>query len=50
MNKIKELMDAWKNNGYINPDAIISGYQAMELLIVEVEELKAQISNLGANS
>lgn len=50
MNEIKELMDAWKSGDYINPDAILSAYQAIELLIAKVEELENKIQILeGGN-
>lgn len=47
MDEIKKLMYAWKNGEYINPDAIVSAYQAIELLIAKVEELESQIENLS---
>jgi hypothetical protein len=47
MSEIKEFMDAWKNGEYINPDAIRSAYQAIELLVAKVEELEAQVQALS---
>lgn len=47
MDEIKELMDAWKAGEYINPDAILSAYQAIELLVAKVEELEAQVQALS---
>jgi hypothetical protein len=43
MDEIKELMDAWKDGDYINPDALISAYQAVELLVAKVEELENKL-------
>lgn len=47
MNEIQEFMDAWKNGDYVNPDAIFSAYQAIELLIAKVKELEDQINTIS---
>lgn len=40
MNEIKELLEQWKEEGLVNPDALEKAYQAILLLIEEVEKLK----------
>jgi hypothetical protein len=40
MNEIKDLIEQWKNDGITNPDALEKAYQAILLLIQEVENLK----------
>jgi len=40
MNEIKELIEQWKNEGISNPDALEKAYQAILLLIEEVESIK----------
>ena len=40
MNEIKELLEQWKQEGITNPDALEKAYQAILLLIEEVEKLK----------
>ena len=40
MNEIKDLIDAWKNDGYANPDSLDKLYQAILLLIDKVEDLE----------
>ena len=40
MNEIKELLRQWKEDGISNPDALEKAYQAILLLIEEVENLK----------
>jgi len=40
MNEIKELLESWKNDGFANPGALENAYEAILLLIQEVENLK----------
>lgn len=40
MNEIKDLIDAWKEEGLVNPDSLDKLYQAILLLIQEVENIK----------
>jgi hypothetical protein len=40
MNEIKDLVEAWKNDGISNPDSLDKLYQAILLLIDKVEELE----------
>jgi hypothetical protein len=40
MNEIKKLLDEWKEEGLLNPDALQKAYEAILLLIEEVENLK----------
>ena len=40
MNEIKELLEQWKEEGLVNPDSLEKAYQAILLLIEEVEKLK----------
>jgi len=40
MNEIKDLIEQWKSDGITNPDALEKAYQAILLLIQEVENIK----------
>lgn len=40
MNEIKQLLEQWKENGLTNPDSLEKAYQAILLLIEEVEKLQ----------
>lgn len=40
MNEIKELLESWKEDGFSNPGALEKAYEAILLLIEEVENLK----------
>lgn len=40
MDEIKELLEAWKNDGYTNPDSLDKLYQAILLLIDRLEDLE----------
>lgn len=40
MDEIKKLLEAWKEDGYSNPDSLDKLYQALILLIVKVEDLE----------
>jgi len=40
MDEIKQLIEQWKEEGISNPDALEKAYQAILLLIDEVENLK----------
>ena len=40
MNEIKDLINQWEEQGLLNPDGIDKLYQAILLLIEEIEKLK----------
>jgi hypothetical protein len=44
MNEIKELLETWKQDGLVNPDALEKAYEAISALVTKVEELEAQIN------
>lgn len=44
MNEIKELLDSWKQDGLVNPDALEKAYDAIVALVAKVEELEAKIN------
>lgn len=46
MNEIKELLQAWKDGEYINPDAIKAAYDLTVLLVDKVEALETEITQL----
>ena len=47
MDEIKELVEAWKEDGLVNPGSLEIAYNAIVLLVAKVEELEAQIQNLS---
>jgi hypothetical protein len=47
MNEINELLEQWKNEGFINPGSLESAYDAIVLLVAKVEELEAQVQALS---
>jgi len=47
MNEIKDLLQAWQDGEYINPDGIKAAYDLVSLLVAKVEALEAQIQNLS---
>ena len=47
MNEIKELLEQWKDDGFVNPGALESAYDAIVLLVSRVEELEAQVQELS---
>ena len=46
MNEIKELIAQWREGGYVNPDALKSACDAIELLVARVETLEETINTL----
>lgn len=40
MNEIKELLEQWKEDGFTNPGSLEKAYEAMLLLIEEIEKLQ----------
>jgi hypothetical protein len=40
MNEIKELLEQWREDGLTNADSLEKAYQAILLLIEEVEKLQ----------
>lgn len=46
MDEIKNLLNSWEENGFINPEALKDAYDAIILLVAKVEELEAQIEDL----
>lgn len=49
MDEIKELLNTWKEDGFVNPGALENAYEAIALLIAKVEELENRISDLENN-
>jgi len=47
MNEIKDLLDSWKQDGLVNPDALEKAYDAITLLVAKIEELEAQVQALS---
>jgi len=47
MDEIKELLESWSNDGYINPGALECAHDAIVLLVAKVEELEAQVQALS---
>ena len=47
MNEIKNLLEQWKEDGFVNPGALESAYNAIILLVAKVEELEAQVQALS---
>lgn len=50
MNEIKELLEQWKVDGLINPDALKKAYDAVVLLVAKVEELESEVQALSNKS
>lgn len=46
MDEIKTLLEAWKQDGFVNPDSLEKAHDAIILLIAKVEELENQIKDL----
>lgn len=46
MDEIKDLLQAWQDGEYINPDAIKAAYDLTVLLVAKVEDLQTQIDAL----
>ena len=38
MDRIKELLEEWKDNGLTNPDSLEKLYEAISLLIEEIQK------------
>ena len=47
MDEIKELVEAWKKDGLVNPGSLEIAYNAVALLVAKVEELEAQVQALS---
>jgi hypothetical protein len=47
MDEVKVLLDAWKEDGLVNPGSLESAYNAIVLLVAKVEELEAQVQALS---
>ena len=48
MDEIKELLESWSNDGYINPGSLEAAHAAIVLLVAKVEELENQIKDLSS--
>lgn len=48
MDEIKIELDNWKDGDYINPDALLSAYNAVALLLEKVELLETELADLKA--
>lgn len=46
MDEIKELLAEWKNDSFINPNALEAAQKAVFLLVQRVEELESRIAIL----
>ncbi len=49
MDEIKNLLDQWRQEGLVNPDALEKASNAILLLVNKIEELEQRITNLEAN-
>ena len=47
MDDVKNLLEQWKADGFVNPGALESAYDAIVLLVAKVEELEAQVQALS---
>lgn len=50
MSEIKELLDSWKDDGFVNPDALEKASDAILLLVDKVEKLEQRIADLESNT
>jgi hypothetical protein len=46
MDEVKLLLDNWKEDGFVNPDALQVAYNAMIILVDKIESLEAEVENL----
>lgn len=46
MNEIKELLKAWEEGGYVNPDGLEAAFNAMTFLVARVEALEETVKTL----
>jgi len=46
MDEIKELLNKWKEEGFVNPDSLEKAHDAIVLLIAKIEELENKIDNI----
>jgi hypothetical protein len=44
MDEIKELVEAWKEDGLVNPGSLELAYNAIVLLVAKVEELESKLN------
>lgn len=48
MDEVKNLLEAWKQDGFINPGALEKAHDAILLLVAKVEDLENQIKDLSS--
>ena len=48
MDEIRNLLEAWKQDGLSNPGALEQAHDAIILLVAKVEELENQIKDLSS--
>lgn len=48
MDSIKELLDAWAADGYVNPGAVAQAHEAILLLVAQVQLLEQRVADLEA--
>ncbi len=46
MDEVKELMKAWQDGGYVNPDGLSAAFNAISILVEKVELQEKQIAEL----
>ena len=47
MNEIKQLLEKWKEEGFVNPDSLEKAHDALVLLVSKIEELEAEVQALS---
>jgi len=50
MDQVKELLEQWKADGFVNPDALESAYHAIILLVDHIELLKPLNNNVEVSA
>jgi hypothetical protein len=50
MDDIRKHLEAWKQDGIVNPSALEAGHGAILLLLAKVEKLEKQIKALEENN
>lgn len=50
MNEIKQLLTAWEEDGYVNPDSLAKACDAINLLVLKVEAMQLEIDALKSQT
>lgn len=48
MDEIRQLLNDWAENNYINPDALKAAHEAITILLGKVELLESELADLKA--